>query len=93
MDRLFALVELPGFEPGQTEPKSVVLPLHHSSIPKRKDISNFTFLQILQGSPQNNLLQFIQKRFYRIIFHIKICVYVKISLQIIVIKFNPLSFL
>ena len=30
---LIALVELPGFEPGQTEPKSVVLPLHHSSVP------------------------------------------------------------
>ena len=27
------LVEKPGFEPGQTEPKSVVLPLHHISIP------------------------------------------------------------
>ena len=26
-------VELLGFEPRQTEPKSVVLPLHHSSIP------------------------------------------------------------
>lgn len=25
-------VELLGFEPRQTEPKSVVLPLHHSSI-------------------------------------------------------------
>ena len=25
-------VEVPGFEPGQTEPKSVVLPLHHTSI-------------------------------------------------------------
>lgn len=25
-------VEIPGFEPGQTEPKSVVLPLHHISI-------------------------------------------------------------
>jgi hypothetical protein len=24
-------VEIPGFEPGQTEPKSVVLPLHHIS--------------------------------------------------------------
>lgn len=28
------LVELLGFEPRQTEPKSVVLPLHHSSIEK-----------------------------------------------------------
>lgn len=25
-------VDLPGFEPRQTEPKSVVLPLHHRSI-------------------------------------------------------------
>ena len=37
-DRLVALVEIPGFEPGQTEPKSVVLPLHHISIPRCKDI-------------------------------------------------------
>ena len=36
-DRLVVLVELPGFEPGQTEPKSVVLPLHHSSVPSCKD--------------------------------------------------------
>ena len=27
-----SLVGLPGFEPGQTEPKPVVLPLHHSPI-------------------------------------------------------------
>jgi hypothetical protein len=31
-------VELLGFEPRQTEPKSVVLPLHHSSI--RKECKN-----------------------------------------------------
>ena len=31
------MVEVPGFEPGQTEPKSVVLPLHHTSVPGRKD--------------------------------------------------------
>ena len=29
---LFNFVEVPGFEPGLTEPKSVVLPLHHTSI-------------------------------------------------------------
>ena len=34
--RLVASVEIPGFEPGQTEPKSVVLPLHHISIPAAK---------------------------------------------------------
>jgi hypothetical protein len=28
----FFVVELLGFEPRQTEPKSVVLPLHHNSI-------------------------------------------------------------
>ena len=33
-----AFVELLGFEPRQTEPKSVVLPLHHSSI--RKECKN-----------------------------------------------------
>ncbi len=25
-------VDLPGFEPGQTDPESVVLPLHHKSV-------------------------------------------------------------
>ena len=25
-------VEIPGFEPGQTAPKTVVLPLHHISV-------------------------------------------------------------
>ena len=39
-------VEIPGFEPGQREPKSLVLPLHHTSIPVRKDITNFNFLQV-----------------------------------------------
>ena len=29
---LFLGVVLPGFEPGMTEPKPVVLPLHHSTI-------------------------------------------------------------
>ena len=38
-------VEIPGFEPGQTEPKSVVLPLHHISIPNCKDITIFVSLQ------------------------------------------------
>ncbi len=38
-------VEIPGFEPGQREPKSLVLPLHHTSIPLRKDIINFEYLQ------------------------------------------------
>ena len=33
---LIALVEIPGFEPGQTEPKSVLLPLHNISIPCAK---------------------------------------------------------
>ena len=33
------LVELPGFEPGTTEPKSAVLPLHHSSIRCSKAIA------------------------------------------------------
>ena len=42
---LISLVELPGFEPGQTEPKSVVLPLHHSSVPGGKDTTIFIFLQ------------------------------------------------
>lgn len=29
---ILLFVEVPGFEPGMTEPKSVVLPLHHTSI-------------------------------------------------------------
>ncbi len=41
-------VEIPGFEPGQTEPKSVVLPLHHISIPRCKDIIIFEYLQVLK---------------------------------------------
>ncbi len=44
-------VEIPGFEPGQTEPKSVVLPLHHISIPGCKDIIFFILVQI---TDQNN---------------------------------------
>ncbi len=28
----FLVVDPPGFEPGQAEPKSAVLPLHHGSI-------------------------------------------------------------
>ena len=36
--QLAGFVELLGFEPRQTEPKSVVLPLHHSSI--RKECKN-----------------------------------------------------
>ena len=35
-DRLIALVGISGFEPEQTEPKSVVLPLHHIPIPFAK---------------------------------------------------------
>ncbi len=41
-------VELPGFEPRMTEPKSAVLPLHHSSIQLRKAMQmydNFLNLQ------------------------------------------------
>ena len=34
-------VDLPGFEPRQTEPKSVVLPLHHRSILDCKYRANF----------------------------------------------------
>ena len=36
IDRPVKVVELPGFEPGQREPKSLVLPLHHNSIPRAK---------------------------------------------------------
>ena len=35
-DRLIAVVGISGFEPEQTEPKSVVLPLHHIPIPGAK---------------------------------------------------------
>ena len=37
------MVEIPGFEPRQTEPKSVVLPLHHISVPDRKYTKSFYF--------------------------------------------------
>ena len=40
------IVEIPGFEPGQTEPKSVVLPLHHTSIHPGKDRTIFSICQI-----------------------------------------------
>ena len=40
---VFALVEIGGFEPPQTEPKSVVLPLHHISIPTAKIVKFFLF--------------------------------------------------
>ena len=64
------VVGLPGFEPGQTEPKPVVLPLHHSpnmrlSVKKRcKDKSKprniqifrgfFSYLPLISGSFGNN---------------------------------------
>ena len=35
-DRLISSVGISGFEPEQTEPKSVVLPLHHIPIPFAK---------------------------------------------------------
>ena len=37
-----AVVVLPGFEPGQTEPKPVVLPLHHKTdtVPRAKPKSD-----------------------------------------------------
>ena len=49
MTAFVVLVELPGFEPGQTEPKSVVLPLHHSSVPSCKDTTIFILLQMFDG--------------------------------------------
>ena len=36
-----AFVEIPGFEPRQTEPKSVVLPLHHISIFESANVGTF----------------------------------------------------
>ena len=32
-DLIIIIVDLPGFEPGLTEPKSAVLPLHNRSVP------------------------------------------------------------
>ena len=37
---LAKMVEISGLEPKLAEPKSVVLPLHHISIPDCKDIKN-----------------------------------------------------
>ena len=44
----FLCVVLPGFEPGQTEPKPVVLPLHHKTIlvGMRKGTQYFFYAQI-----------------------------------------------
>ena len=42
----FKFVGLPGFEPGQTEPKPVVLPLHHNPIIMRfpqKAVQRYVF--------------------------------------------------
>ena len=39
------VVEVPGFEPGQAEPKSVVLPLHHTSVQTTK-------IRIIYAYPQ-----------------------------------------
>ena len=54
---LIALVEIPGFEPGQREPKSLVLPLHHTSIPSAKILLFLVFCKLfrtvhIQGSRQ-----------------------------------------
>ena len=42
------VVEVPGFEPGQAEPKSVVLPLHHTSVQTTK-------IRIIYAYPQKYL--------------------------------------
>ena len=42
-------VDPPGFEPGQTEPKSVVLPLHHGSVKKRCKYTKF-FIDDARGN-------------------------------------------
>ena len=42
------VVEVPGFEPGQAEPKSVVLPLHHTSVQYAK-------IRIIYAYPQKYL--------------------------------------
>ena len=42
------VVEVPGFEPGQAEPKSVVLPLHHTSVRATK-------IRIIYAYPQKYL--------------------------------------
>ena len=50
-------VEVPGFEPGQTEPKSVVLPLHHTSIPDCK-YNNYSHpRRHLRPLPPDNMLK------------------------------------
>ena len=45
---LIALVEIPGFEPGQREPKSLVLPLHHTSIPCAKILLFLFFCKLFR---------------------------------------------
>ena len=46
------VVEIPRFELGQTEPKSVVLPLHHISLKKIKDVMK----KVLPEAPDEVLL-------------------------------------
>ena len=43
-DRFLNLAAPPGFEPGQTEPKPVVLPLHHRAIPYKIKTADLKFL-------------------------------------------------
>ncbi len=47
------IVVLPGFEPGQAEPKPAVLPLHHKTIRfgRHKDKDYFLFTQIFLMVP------------------------------------------
>ena len=45
-------VELPGLEPGTTEPKSAVLPLHHSSILRSKAPQRYEFFYKSQSRVQ-----------------------------------------
>lgn len=42
------LVELPGLEPGKTDPETVVLPLHHSSIAPVCECKNKVYFSFRQ---------------------------------------------
>ncbi len=45
----FYFVVLPGFEPGQTGPESVVLPLHHRTIFVRAKLQKYFFKSSLRA--------------------------------------------
>lgn len=55
MNLLFCSVELSGLEPKTTEPKSAVLPLHHSSIVPKSDRKYTTYFVFCKFCRSQNI--------------------------------------